>query len=146
MGNLSVEIFFTPFIPNLSPMISKKEIVSFLGTPKHMEFLGQGLEPSLNCDLSHSCDNTGSLTWSPGQGSNLCPRASTTLMILLCCRGNSRFQIFWHYCKQDFVISISNCMLLVYRNIIDFCILILYSASKLFFPINVLYNPLTIST
>ena len=33
----------------------------FLTAPQHMEFPGQGSDPSRNCDLCHSCSNTGSL-------------------------------------------------------------------------------------
>ena len=35
---------------------------SFLATSWHMEFPGQGSDPSHSCNLRHSCGNTGSLT------------------------------------------------------------------------------------
>ena len=41
---------------------------SFLTTPQHMEFPGQGSDPSRGCNLSHSCSNTGSLTHCAGPG------------------------------------------------------------------------------
>ena len=34
----------------------------FLAVLRHMEFPGQGSDPSHNCNLSHSCSNAGSLT------------------------------------------------------------------------------------
>ena len=34
----------------------------FLAAPWHMEFPGQESDPSCSCDLSHSCNNTRSLT------------------------------------------------------------------------------------
>ena len=33
-----------------------------------MEFLGQGLDPCLNCDLHCSCGNSGSLIYCAGPG------------------------------------------------------------------------------
>ena len=51
---------------------------SFLAATQHMEFLGQGSDPS------HSCSNPGSLTHSARSGeSNLHPRGSETVPILL---------------------------------------------------------------
>ena len=41
---------------------------SFLATPWHMEFSGQGLDPSHNCDLNRSCGNTKSLTHCASRG------------------------------------------------------------------------------
>ena len=38
----------------------------FLVTWWHVEFLGQELNPSHSCDLSHSCSNAGSLTYWAG--------------------------------------------------------------------------------
>ena len=50
----------------------------FFGCPKaYMEFLGQGWDLSLNCDLSHNCSNVGSLTHcsEPGiEPVSLCPQ------------------------------------------------------------------------
>ena len=37
-------------------------LFSFLAAPRHMEFMGQGSDPSHSHDLSHSCSNAGSLT------------------------------------------------------------------------------------
>ena len=39
-----------------------------LATPWHAGFSGQGSDPSHSCDLSHRCDNAGSLTHCAGPG------------------------------------------------------------------------------
>ena len=36
---------------------NKKIFFSFLATPQHMQFLGQGSDPSCSCDLCCSCGN-----------------------------------------------------------------------------------------
>ena len=38
------------------------------GAPQHVEFLGQGSDPSHRCDLSCSCSNVASLTHRVGEG------------------------------------------------------------------------------
>ena len=40
----------------------------FLAAPWHVEFLGQGSDPSCRCDLCCSCGNAGSFTHSAGPG------------------------------------------------------------------------------
>ena len=50
---------------------------SFLATPWHMEFPGQGSDLSHSCDLCHSCSNAGSLTHhDQAGGTNLRPKAA----------------------------------------------------------------------
>ena len=51
---------------------------SFLATPRHMEFPGQGSDPSHSCYLNCSFSNAGSLTHCAGLGSN--PHCSTPKM------------------------------------------------------------------
>ena len=52
---------------------------SFLPTPWHVEFLGQGSNLSSSCHLHCSCGNSGSLIHcGPAQGLNLSPRALKT--------------------------------------------------------------------
>ena len=73
-------------------------IFSFLATPWHMEFPGQGSDLSCSCDLSHSCGNARSLTGCarPGiKSASQCSKDTTnpivpqqeflkTLLFLLC--------------------------------------------------------------
>ena len=70
---------------------------SFFGHPtRHMELPGQGSDPSLICNLSHSCGNSGSIAHCAGPGPelNLHPGASKTLPIPLRHSRNSRCKIF----------------------------------------------------
>ena len=53
---------------------------SFLAAPQHMEFLGQGSDPSHSCDLSRNCGNAGSLIYCAGSGiesTSQCSRNAT---------------------------------------------------------------------
>ena len=69
-------------------------IFLFLVTPRHMEFLGQGVNPSLSCNLCHSGSNAGSLTHCAGLGLNHVPVAAETPWILLCHGRNSYNPLF----------------------------------------------------
>ena len=56
---------------------------SFLATPWHTEFPGQGSDPSCSCDLHPNCGNAGSLIHCASWGSNLRPSAPKMPSILL---------------------------------------------------------------
>ena len=43
-------------------MDEQRKFISFLASPWHMEFLGQGSDLSCSCDLSCRCSNASSLT------------------------------------------------------------------------------------
>ena len=48
---------------NVIQLYSKRIFVfPFLAAPPHMDFLGQGSDPSHSCNLSHSCCNARPLT------------------------------------------------------------------------------------
>ena len=49
-------------------LIKKKFFFSFLATPGHKKFLGQGSDPSHSCNPPHSCSSSGPLTHSVGLG------------------------------------------------------------------------------
>ena len=68
---------------------------SFLSTPQHLEFLGQGSDPSYSCDLHCIWSNTRSLTHCAGPGSNLSPSTAEMLQIPLCHSGNSKANVFF---------------------------------------------------
>ena len=76
----------------LKPHIGKPPnipLFSFFFSFWHMEFLGQGSDPSRGCDLRCSCSNARSfnpLCW--GGGSNRYPSAAETLLVPLCPSGN----------------------------------------------------------
>ena len=71
----------------------------FLATPQHVEYLGEGSDPSLSCNLYHNCANARSFN-------PLCLQfgSAEVPQILLCHSGNSPVRIFnW---AKDFNISL----------------------------------------
>ena len=65
-------------------LISIYLFIYLLATLRHMEFPGQGSDPS----FSFSCGNAGSLTHCAGLGWNLCPSAPKWQLIWLHLNGN----------------------------------------------------------
>ena len=65
---------------------------SFLAFLRHMEFPGQGSDPSHSCDLSCSCSITGCLTHRARLWIEPASSDPKTPPILLHCRGNSRHE------------------------------------------------------
>ena len=70
-----------------SPITPFKSFFFLLWPLGYVEFKGQLSDLSHICHLCCSCANAGSLTHSCGQGSNLCPSAPETPMILLMPQG-----------------------------------------------------------
>ena len=77
------------------------QIFSFLAAPWHVEFLGQGSDPSHSCDLSHSCTMLDPSPTVPSWGLNLGPGAPKTPLILLRHKRNS--QILKHEINKAFL-------------------------------------------
>lgn len=64
---------------------------SFSTAQSIWKFLNQGLNPSLSCDLHHSCGHAGSFTHCPGLGSQPAPlKRQHWIFNLLCLRGSSK--------------------------------------------------------
>ena len=70
--------------------------LSFLATPRHREFTGQGSDLSCRYDRCHRCGSAASfnpLCWP--RGSNLCPGAAKTPSIPWRHSGNSSLPFLW---------------------------------------------------
>ena len=67
-------------------------LFSFLAAPQHMAFPGQGSDPSLHCNVRHSCGNTKSLPHCA------CPEINP---IPLCHSRNSKSNIFHFQVEVD---------------------------------------------
>jgi len=63
-------------------------------TPKHVEFPGQGSDPSCRYDLCHCCGNTGSLTHCEGQGIEPASQCSRNAADPIASQGNSCLFVF----------------------------------------------------
>ena len=59
-NSLNVSWFF--YFQMLRRLLCSTVVFLFLAVPWHMEFPGQGSDPSLSCNLRHSYSNTRSLT------------------------------------------------------------------------------------
>ena len=97
---------FPPTFPFLH-ILANIYLWVFLATPLHMEFSGQGSDPSLSCDLCCNCGNTGSLThWvRPGvEPSSQCSGDQrshcTTAILMTVIPTGMRYYlaVFWGFC------------------------------------------------
>ena len=75
-----------------------------LATPQHMEFPGQGSDPSQSCNVCHSCSNTGSFN-------PLCQAGYWTCILVLlryhrsCCATDGTPRVFFVYQSPGIIIQ-----------------------------------------
>ena len=97
---------------------------SFLANPRHMEFLGQGSDPSHSVNPSHSCGNARSLTHCTRPGGRTCIPVLSRLPILLhhsrkspkfilyikvhswCCLFHGFWQMYPHHFSIKWIVSL----------------------------------------